>query len=83
MPLPSAVRKYKELVAPHVESFNYFLEDGLSEAVAHSPPLEMRMSEDGESGPLLKIWVEEVKIGFATRAGNNSEAITPRLVGIR
>lgn len=64
-PLPphGAVARYREVVAPHVESFDYFLGDGLRDAVACLTPAEMRLSADGESGPLLRVWVEECEVG--------------------
>lgn len=78
-PLPpaAAVRRYKEVVAPHVESFNYFLDTGLREAVSCLFPVELRLSKDGESGPLLKSWVEECEIGFPTGDGSTG-LYTPR-----
>ncbi len=78
-PLPpaAAVRRYQEVVAPHVESFNYFLDTGLREGVAHLTPVEARLSADGESGPLVRAWVEECQVGFPTGDGG-AGPITPR-----
>lgn len=63
-PLPpaGAVARYREVVAPHVESFDYFLGDGLRDAVACLTPAETRLSVDGETGPLLRLWVEECEV---------------------
>ena len=68
LPPPGAVARYREAVAPHVESFDYFLGDGLRDAVACLTPAEMRLSADGESGPLLRVWVEECEVGVVVWA---------------
>ncbi len=62
LPPPGAVARYREVVAPHVESFDYFLEDGLRDAVACLTPAEARLSVDGETGPLVRLWVEECEV---------------------
>ncbi|GAB5035597.1 dna-directed rna polymerase i complex subunit rpa2 [Nannochloropsis oceanica] len=77
LPPIDAIRRYKEIVAPHVESFNYFLDTGLRDAVACLNPVEARLSADGESGPLLKLWVEDCEVGFPTGDGG-AKLITPR-----
>lgn len=67
LPPPGAVARYREVVAPHVESFDYFLDEGLREAVACLTPAEARLSADGETGPLLRLSVEECEVrGVAT-----------------
>lgn len=51
---------------------------GLKGAVADLPPQEMRVSEDGESGPVLKVWVDECEVGFPQRLGDSESPLTPR-----
>lgn len=65
--------------APHVESFNYFLETGLAAGVTDIPIYEVDMLDgsvpenrklghvSGVSSDTIKIWVENVKIAKPTK----------------
>jgi DNA-directed RNA polymerase I subunit RPA2 len=60
----SSHNKYAELhklVRPHLDSFNYFLTEGIQQAVTDLDPIEI-MSADGHS--LLTCWIDEVQVGF-------------------
>ena len=50
----------ESLGAPHVESFNYMLEDGLRWAVADLRPVEFKIPIT--DGPRVKIWISECNI---------------------
>ena len=61
----------------HVQSFNFFLEDGLEKICKHLNPLEIhtkQLQTSQKQGPLkpvpfnyCKIWFEDISIGFPTR----------------
>ncbi|CAN0019079.1 unnamed protein product, partial [Ectocarpus fasciculatus] len=74
IPGKTTADKRRSLVAPHIESFDFFLEDGLSEAVKDMPPQVMEL---GEGGPLLKLWVEGVTVGYPGK--KNEEATNAKL----
>ncbi|CAM9349586.1 unnamed protein product, partial [Sphacelaria rigidula] len=62
------------LIAPHIGSFDFFLEDGLKEAVKDMPP---QLFEVGENGPVMKMWIEGVSVGYPGK--KNEEAASSRL----
>jgi DNA-directed RNA polymerase I subunit RPA2 len=72
----STHKRLKHLVAPHVDSFNYFLENGLTTAVADILPLEMQLVD----GPFIKIAVQSVHIAnpFKNEDGALEQRLTPR-----
>lgn len=39
---------YRQLVEPHVASFNYFATEGLQSVVKHVRPVEVRSGEKGD-----------------------------------
>lgn len=68
--------RLKQLVAPHVESFDYFLDYGLDEAVASIPPMEMDIDDDNY---LVRMEVISAEVGYPTRFNQGEEVpITPR-----
>ncbi|CAN0311694.1 unnamed protein product [Hapterophycus canaliculatus] len=77
VPSAAVAAMEQSLVAPHIDSYNFFLEDGLSEAVKDLPPQVMQL---GEGGPLLKLWVEGVTVGFPGKKNEDSASskLTPR-----
>ncbi|CAM9517529.1 unnamed protein product, partial [Scytosiphon promiscuus] len=77
IPGKTTADKRRSLVAPHIDSYNFFLEDGLSEAVKDLPPQVMQL---GEGGPLLKLWVEGVTVGYPGKKNEDSASskLTPR-----
>ncbi|CAM9179419.1 unnamed protein product [Chrysoparadoxa australica] len=73
-PLPDApvVAKLRELVAPHVESFNYFLDEGLAEAVVDIPEQQVEIQNQK-----LRIWYESVIVGQPCKT--NQDSMSSRL----
>jgi len=75
----SDVRKLHRLSAPHVESYNYFLDVGLSRGVADIEPYEVDLVDtsreenrgvghsQGASADTMKFWVENVRISLPTK----------------
>ena len=57
------------LVAPHVESFNYFLSEGLQRVQEALPPLELVHPGDGTP---LSVWIEGLRVGKPLREENRS-----------
>lgn len=46
-PIPASIRaRLEHIVAPHVDSFNYFLDYGLDEAIANLLPLKMNLEDE-------------------------------------
>ena len=68
--------RLEHLVAPHVDSFNYFLEYGLNEAINDIPVMEFQL----ENGPLIKMRYTEAQISYPAKNDDFSENsnITPR-----
>ena len=95
MPLPTFVAGFAEeetkkrlahLVAPHVDSYNYFLEYGLKEAISDMLPVEMKISEEDGSDPVdsngkgvyLRMTITNAQIAYPCRKDETSEKLTPR-----
>lgn len=55
-------RQLEELVAPHVDSFNFFLEEGLRLLVNDLDKQEILIGPEGNKKAYL-YWIEEVRIG--------------------
>jgi DNA-directed RNA polymerase beta subunit len=53
----------QNLVRPHIESFDYFLNEGLRLALAHIEPREF----SDTNGNRIEYWLEEVQIGKPLR----------------
>lgn len=63
------------LVAPHVDSYNYFLELGLETAIADILPLEMLL----EGSHLVKFKVNRIILGLPEKSDDGSDGVlTPR-----
>jgi DNA-directed RNA polymerase I subunit RPA2 len=88
LPSEEDVNRLKGLSAPHVESFDYFLEMGLVKAVQDIVPCEIDIV-DFKAGPVdveevdtAKFWVENVKIAKPTKQvstkGGQSSKLIPR-----
>ena len=75
----SAVRRRLEhLVSGHVDSFSYFLDHGIQEAVADMPPLEMKL-ENEEKSIYIRFGVTNIHVGYPTRPYDDSDVkFTPR-----
>ncbi|GKZ01462.1 hypothetical protein MPSEU_001096800 [Mayamaea pseudoterrestris] len=91
LPSETDVEKYRSLAAPHVESFNYFLDYGLGQAIKDIEPAELNMFDpnlqrsnpsaiDWDESTVLKFWVEHVKVGKPSKPQNcgNSSKLLPR-----
>ncbi|KAJ8024605.1 DNA-directed RNA polymerase I subunit RPA2 [Holothuria leucospilota] len=57
----------QDLVKPHVESFNYFLEDGLSLAVQNIPPVRFALP----NGERITLSYKDASIGYPSVAKGN------------
>eukprot|EP01039_Chlorochromonas_danica_P010940 gene10940-12162_t len=68
-------QKLKFLVAPHVESFDYFVEYGLDDAVADIPTMCIDLDENFS----VKMEILRAELGYPTRFNQGLEVpITPR-----
>lgn len=89
----NTLRKLSRLSAPHVESFNYFLDVGLARGVQDIVPYELDLvdvsqpenrgigHEAGKSSDTVEFWLENVKIGMPTKtqAGASGSSSTLKL----
>ena len=68
--------RLEHLVAPHVDSFNYFLEFGLSQSIADLPAMEFNV----EDGPNIKIQFTDAQISHPQKNDDFSATsdMTPR-----
>lgn len=74
--IPEEVRKrLKHIVSPHVDSFNYLIDYGLSEAISDMLPVEVSL----EDKHFVKLQFTSAEIDYPTRQnGNDSFDVTPR-----
>jgi len=75
---PDQLQKYRFLSEPHVESFNYFLTDGLQRAVLDIDPVELDLVDSKNAAnnnnpsttvETVKFWLENVTISKPTKDG--------------
>ena len=75
---PAAARaRLKALFGPHVDSFDYFVEEGLARCVAG---LEAQEVEHPNGGPRLRFWLESAKINRPLSTGHgdlDAKALLP------
>lgn len=68
-------RRLEHLVAPHVDSYNYFISQGLSTAIADISQLEMKLDED----LYLKFHYTEAQVAYPCSNNDLSDGrLTPR-----
>ena len=91
LPAEQDVKKLRQLTAPHVDSFNYFLEAGLSQGIKDIEPAEFDIVDQkvvrenpgsidlGETSS-VKFWVEDVKVGkpLKSSSAGRSSRLLPR-----
>ena len=72
-----AVRqKLQHLVSGHVDSYSYFLQDGLQESINDIIPLDMKLDTQNI---YIRIGINEVQVGNPSRANEDTEKkFTPR-----
>jgi DNA-directed RNA polymerase I subunit RPA2 len=71
----SVRRRLEHLVAPHVDSFNYFLRCGLAESVADIPPMDFKIDE----GVYVKMHYTEAHVAFPSKNDEFADGrVTPR-----
>ncbi|KAL7528039.1 hypothetical protein ACHAWF_002413, partial [Thalassiosira exigua] len=75
----SQLRRLRSLSAPHVRSFDYFLDVGLVRGVSDIVPFEVDLVDtslvenrhvgyvEGKGADALKFWLEDVKMGMPTK----------------
>ncbi|KAK3866677.1 hypothetical protein Pcinc_027812 [Petrolisthes cinctipes] len=56
------------LSAPHVDSFNFFLEEGLSAMLSDLPPSEFELL----SGHRVSVWIKEIMVGSPRLSGTDA-----------
>lgn len=92
LPRKEDVERLRKLTAPHVESFNYFLEEGLSRGINAIEPAEFaivepqKLRDNPESVDLseldsVKFWVENALVGKPIKGspgGRTKENLLPR-----
>lgn len=89
VPSPSDVKRLRSLALPHVGSFDYFLDRGLSLAISDIIPFEIdlidiKKTKSGQTNvnkevQTLKLWIENVRIAKPVKTDQNESSIlTPR-----
>lgn len=89
LPKVEDLERLRSLTKPHVDSFNYFLEVGLSKGIKSIEPAELdlinvqRAREEGKVDlsevSTVKFWVEDVKIAKPSKSGAGlSNKLLPR-----
>ncbi|KAL6045372.1 DNA-directed RNA polymerase subunit beta [Balamuthia mandrillaris] len=53
-----------EFTVPHLESFNFAMEDGLLLAVSDMDPMELKLDK---GGPEVKVWFNNIQVGNPSR----------------
>lgn len=83
------VKRLRSLTLPHVDSFNYFLNEGLARGIKDIEPaeldiLDMKKLREGGNVDLnevstVQFWLEDVKVAKPTKAaGGRSNKLLPR-----
>ena len=95
LPKEQDVERLRNLTKPHVESFNYFLDEGLAKGIQDIEPAELdlidpkqlrddRRSIDWDDIYTIKFWIENVKIGKPTKpttiSGNQGKLTSNKLL---
>lgn len=92
LPAEEDVKRLRTLTAPHVESFNYFLDIGLPEGIKDVEPAEFDLVDpkilrenpgavDWSETTTVRFWVEDVKIAKPLKSassGGRSNKLLPR-----
>jgi DNA-directed RNA polymerase I subunit RPA2 len=89
LPAEEDVKRLRTLSAPHVESFNYFLEVGLQAGIQDIEPAELDIVDrknyvdwnelDTNETTLLRYWVENVKVAQPVKStSGNTTRLLPR-----
>ena len=63
------LQRLKKLVAPHVQSFDYFITTGLQKVMANLPPVTLEAE-----GSSVSFWFEDVKVERPCRDDTRSSA---------
>ena len=80
--LPRAPEKLRSVTQPHIESFDYFLREGLHRGVEDVPQQEVFVGAN--EAPLsektsIRFWIESVTLGEPSKNdGSNSRSLLPR-----
>lgn len=73
LPNDQDVLRWRTLTAPHVESFDYFIEKGLSAGIEDIEPAELDLIKEGEDASklqdatTLQFWVESVSVAHPSK----------------
>jgi len=91
LPAIEDVERLRDLTRPHVDSFDYFLEYGLSKGIKDIEPAELDLvdlnkvreqglqSVDWSEVSTVHFWVEDVKVGKPVKSGSGrSNRLLPR-----
>jgi DNA-directed RNA polymerase I subunit RPA2 len=91
LPHADDVERLRSLTAPHVESFNYFLEEGLTRGIKDIEPAELdlidpkKIRDEGEASidwsevSTVKFWMEDVKVAKPVKPNSGrSNRLRPR-----
>lgn len=68
LPSSSKTARLNDLSLPHIESFNYALDKGLSLAVADIAPREVLLT----TGKTMQFWMEDVNVGTPLRSKSSN-----------
>lgn len=70
-------RRLEHVVAPHVESFNYFLEVGMDDAINAIDPMEMEIPDENLN---IRMQYSSIEVGYPTRKDitTDNNTLTPR-----
>lgn len=74
MPGSESTTRINDLAMPHIESFNYMLDEGIAQGVADIPQREIKLL----NGETMTMWLEEASIGMPMKTGD-SGVVDPRL----
>lgn len=87
LPNTDDVQQLRDLTAPHVDSFNYFLDVGLSQGIQDIEPSELCLADprkirdgsiDWSETPSIQFWVEDVRVSTPVRSDGTGNKLLPR-----
>ena len=66
----------QQLVAPHLDSFNYMITEGLDTAIKSIIPMKIIAPNQNS----VNIWIDNAEIGFPTVAGTGRDVCIPQIL---
>jgi DNA-directed RNA polymerase beta subunit len=71
------IEKLKQLIDPHIESFDYFLEEGIKEAVNNLETVSIKIPLNNNKNLLLRWGISSIEIGYPCISSTLRDEVLP------